>query len=304
MADAGPSRTALSAALMRSVHARRDPSPVFDDPWGDRLVSESEKTLLHDRIMSRVDDATRARLATLPTPQAALDVVLRRHPTYGGIVLRSRWAEDALAEAVARGVGQYVLLGAGFDSFIVRQPAFAAGLTVFEIDQPASQAMKRERLAASGASVPSNVRFVAADLGREALADVLARSGFDRTRPAFFSWLGVTIYLTREANLAALRGVATASAPESEIAFTYIDERALVAGASATMERVRSGPAEFGEPWLSGFDPHELAEELRGLGLELIENLDGAALTARYCADRTDGLSAGVAGWVARARVV
>jgi len=289
---------------MRAIHARRDPTPLVDDRWGDRLVSEAEKAALHDRIVARVDPATRARLAALPSPQHVLDVVLRRHPTYGGVVLRSRWAEDALTAAVGRGVGQYVLLGAGFDSFIVRQPGFAAALTIFEVDLPASQAMKRERLAASGAAVPANVRFVAADLGREALADVLDRGGFERTRPAFFSWLGVTIYLPREANLATLGGVARASAAGSEIAFTYVDERALDAGRSDAMARLREGPASLGEPWLSGFDPRTLAGTLRAVGLELIEDLDGAALTARYCADRADGLSAGTVGHVARARVL
>jgi len=303
MAD-GPSRTALSAALMRSIHRRRDPAPLVDDPWGDRLVSDAEKAALHDRIMERVDADTRARLAALPSRQHVLDVVLRRHPTYGGVVLRSRWAEDALAAAVARGARQYVLLGAGFDSFIVRQPAFAERLTIFEIDLPASQAMKRERLAATGAVVPANVRFVAADLGREPLAEVLACAGFDAGVPAFFSWLGVTIYLTREANLATLGGFARASAPDSEIAFTYVDERALEAGRSDVMARLREGPASLGEPWLSGFDPRTLAETLRGVGLDLVEDLDGPALTARYCADRADGLTGGTVGHVAVARVV
>jgi methyltransferase (TIGR00027 family) len=304
MADHAASRTALSAALMRAIHARRDPAPLVDDPWGDRLVSAAEKAALHDRIVERVDPATRARLLALPSQEHVLDVVLRRHPTYGGVVLRSCWAEDALAAAAGRGIAQYVLLGAGFDSFIVRQPAFAAALTIFEVDQPASQAMKRERLAASGASVPANVRFVPADLGREVLADVLDRGGFDRTRPAFFSWLGVTIYLTREANVATLREVARVAAPGSEIAFTYVDERALEAGRSEVMERLREGPASLGEPWLSGFDPRTLGAMLRAVGLELVEDLDGAALTARYCAERTDGLAAGGAGHVARARVV
>jgi methyltransferase (TIGR00027 family) len=304
MSDAGPSRTAFSAALMRAIHARRDPAPLLDDRWGDRLVSETEKAALHERIVAGVDAEVRARLARLPTPEHVLDVVLRRHSTYGGVVLRSRWAEDALAAAVARGVGQYVLLGAGFDSFIVRQPAFAAALTIFEVDLPATQAMKRERLAAAGGAVPENVRFVAADLGREALPDVLTRGGFDGTRPAFFSWLGVTIYLTREANLATLQAVAAVSAPESEIAFTYVDERALEAGRSDLMDRLRAGPASLGEPWLSGFDPRTLPATLGEVGLELVEDLDGRALTARYCADRSDGLSAGVVGHVARARVL
>jgi methyltransferase (TIGR00027 family) len=294
------SRTALVAALMRGVHTRCDRPRLIDDPWGDRLVPADETAALCRRVLDEADAETRRRLEALGSERAVLDAVLRAHPTYGGVVIRSRYAEDALAAAVAHGARQYVLVGAGLDSFVVRQPAYARDLTVFEIDLPASQALKRRCLEEAGATVPANVRFVAADLGREPLASVLGRCGFDRSAPAFFSWLGVTIYLPREANLATLRGVATSAAPESEIVFTYIDSRALEAPAMAAM---RARRAALGEAWVSGFDPAALPEELRRLGLELVEDLGGGALAERYCADRDDGLSPGRAGHVARARV-
>ena len=301
--DAGASRTALAAALMRAIHTRRERPPLLDDPWGDLLVPPEEKSALHRRIVGNAEPAVQARLAALGSADAVLDVALRRHPSYPGVILRSRRAEDALADAVARGVRQYVVLGAGFDSFIVRQPEFARGLTVFEVDQPSSQAMKRRRLTECGVDVPANVCFVAADLSAEPLADALARSGFSPTVPAFFSWLGVTVYLARAANEAALAGVAAAAAPGSEIVFTYLDQRVLGAG-SEVFERMRVARAADGEPWLSGFDPATLAADLCALGLELVEDLDAAALTARYCAGRTDGLAADGAGHVALARVV
>lgn len=301
MTDAGGSRTALVAALMRAVHTRTAHPPLIDDPWAARLVSVEDQAAFAARILEAAEPAVRPRLAALPV-DAILDVALSRQPTYGGVVLRTRVAEDALADAVARGARQYVLVGAGFDSFAVRQPPFADALAIFEIDHPATQARKRERLAASGAVLPPNVRFVAADLGREPLADVLGRCGFSATVPAFFSWLGVSIYLTRDANLATLRGVATASAPGSEIVFTYTDQRALDARPPA-LEAQRARVAALGEPWLSGFDPTTLATDLADVGLALVDDLGPRELTARYCAGRADGLQPGRIGHVARARV-
>ena len=294
------SRTALAAALMRAIHTRLDHPRVIDDAWGDRLVSDAEKADLAQRVRSEASVEARARLDALGSDRDVIDTVLHRHPSYGGVVLRSRWAEDALAGAVANGARQYVLLGAGLDSFCVRQPDFAHALAVFEVDHPASQASKRARLA--GTDVPPNVRFVAADLAREDLGAGLAAAGFRSDVPSFFSWLGVTVYLTRDANEATLRAVASCAGAGSEIAFTYVDQRALDAGAPQLDAR-RTQRAAQGEPWLSGFDPTTLADDLRRCGLALVEDLDGDALTARYCGGRSDGLAAARVGHVARARV-
>jgi methyltransferase (TIGR00027 family) len=294
------SRTALGASLMRAIHTRVDRPRLIDDPWGDRLVTDAEKAALRRRVLVEAEPDVRQRLEALGSDQAVLDAALRRHPTYGGVVLRSRYAEDALEAAVARGVRQYVLVGAGLDSFCVRQPAFAHALDVFEVDQPASQAQKRERLA--GVEVPANVHFVAADLAREPLATALGGAGFSSTVPAFFSWLGVTIYLPRDANLTTLHAIATCSAPGTELVFTYFDQRVLDARVPA-LEAMRAKRAEMGEPWVSGFDPTTLAAELRDVGLVLLEDLTGRELTARYCAGRADGLAASGAGHVAHARV-
>ena len=300
---AGPSRTALTAALMRAAHTRLDRPQLLDDAWGDRLVSAAEKAALYRRALETADAATRQRLAALGSQQAVIDAVLRAHATYGGVIIRSRFAEDALAAAVTRGIRQYVLVGAGLDSFIVRQPAFAGDLEIIEIDHPATQAMKRQRLAECAVQIPPNVHFVPADLSRESLAAVLARGNVSRVVPAFFSWLGVTIYLSRDTNMATLGGIAASSAPGSEIVFTYIDQRVLEGGHSERLEQMRARVAAQGEPWLSGFDPTTLANELRELGLVLVEDLGAAELQARYCAGRTDGLSPGATGHIARAQV-
>lgn len=300
MTDDEPSRTALTAALMRAIHRRVDDAPLLDDSWGDRLVSAEEKTALYQRILARLPPERRAAAERAGAESRVLERALRGHPTYGGVILRSRYAEDCLAAAVARGIRQYVLLGAGFDSFLVRQPAFARGLRIIEVDHPATQQAKRARLAACGIAVASNVEFLACDLSREPLGAALARSGFDATVPAFCSWLGVSIYLTRGANETTLAAIASSFASGSELVFTYLDQRAFDGDA---LDGLHDGPAATGEPWLSGFTPAALADDLRRLGWELLEDLDGAALNARYCAGRSDGLAASALGHVAHARV-
>lgn len=294
------SRTALAAALMRAIHTRLDHPRLIADPWGDRLVSDEEKAALSRHILAEASPEARRRLEALGSDRAVIDVVLRRHRTYGGVVLRTRYAEDALAAAAARGGAQYVLVGAGLDSFCVRQPPYARALDIVEVDHPASQALKRARLAS--VEVPENVRFVAADLAREPLGAALAAAGFSSAAPAFFSWLGVTTYLPRAANVATLRAIATCAAPGSELVFTYLDQRVLDARIPA-LEAMRAQRAAMGEPWVSGFDPTSLAAELHDLGLTLIEDVNGAELTARYCAGRSDGLAAGRAGHIAWVRV-
>jgi len=287
---------------MRAVHTRLDRPRLIDDAWGDRLISAEHKAALRRRALEGAKPEARRRLESLPE-EAIVDAVLRSHGAYGSVILRSRYAEDALEDAVARGARQYVLIGAGFDSFIVRQPDFARDIAIFEIDHPKSQAMKRQRLDECGVWVPPNVHFVPADLALESLASVLARYKFLSKPKTFFSWLGVTVYLSREANLATLRGVATSSAAGSEIAFTYIDQQALEGARSRMGARMQASRGTLREPWLSGFDPATLATEVKQLGLLLLEDLGGLQLRERYCAERTDGLLPAESGHIALARV-
>ena len=302
--EGGPSRTALTAALMRAVHTRLDRPRLIDDPWADRLVSAAEKAALYRRILDGADPETRSRFERLGSQQAVIDAALRAHDTYGGVVIRSRSAEDALERAVARGVRQYVLVGAGFDSFIVRQPAFARDVDIYEIDHPASQAMKRQRLDECAVALQPERALRS---GRSEPGVPLLRAGAVRLLRR-----GARLLLVarrddlplREANLATLRGIAASSAPGSEVVFTYTDQRVLDGGRSAKLEKMRAGRAAQGEPWLSGFDPTTLASELSALGLELLEDLGSAELKERYCAGRTDDLSPGRIGHIARARVV
>lgn len=265
------SRTALATSLMRAAHTRLDPHPLIDDSWGDRLVPESAK-----RAMAPSDEL--------------LDELLTRSRPYANVITRTRYAEDALRAAVSRGVLQYVLIGAGFDSFCLRRPAFAANLQIFEIDFPATQGLKTGQIAACAISLPDTVHFIAADLSQESVAAALARSRFDPNRLTFFSWLGVTMYLTREANLATLRSIASCSPAGSELVFTYLDQR-LFQAQSDSFRELEQRVAALGEPFLSGFNPAELAANLADCGLDLAEDLNGSEAAARY--DRGGALGSG-----------
>ena len=256
MEDFAASRTALATSLMRAAHTRLDRHPLIEDPWGERLVPDSVRALLSDESLIR----SRA---------------------YANVITRTRYAEDALQAAVTQGIRQYVLIGAGFDSFALRRPDFAANLQIFEIDYPATQRLKLQRIADCGLSLPDSVHFIAADLSEESVAAALSRSSYAKDQLTFFSWLGVTMYLTREANLATFKSIASSSPPGSELVFTYFDAR-LFQLASASFQEMRDRVASIGEPFLSGFDPGALAGDLERCGLALIEDLDGADVAARY----------------------
>jgi methyltransferase (TIGR00027 family) len=241
---------------MRAAHTRLDRNPLIEDPWGERLVPDGVRAMFSDES-------------------------LVRHRAYANVVTRTRYAEDALQAAVAQGIRQYVLIGAGFDSFALRRPAFAAELQIFEIDFPATQRLKLQRIAECGISLPDSVHFIAADLSDESVAAALSRSSYRKEQLTFFSWLGVTMYLTREANLATLRSIASTSPPGSELVFTYFDARVFQL-ASASFQEIKDRVASIGEPFLSGFDPGALAADLARCGLSLVEDLDGGEVAARY----------------------
>jgi methyltransferase (TIGR00027 family) len=298
------SRTAIAASLMRAVHSRTDPAPLLDDDWGDRLVPESVRAAARQAVLDRLDPD--ARTKALASPVSVLDRALRANAAYADVVIRARYTEDALQAAVARGIDQYVIIGAGFDSFACRRPAYARKLNIFEVDHPATQTLKRKRLVECGVPASDLLHFIAADLSAEKLQTALARSCFRPTQPTFFSWLGVTMYLTREANLAALRAIASCAPNGSELVFTYVDDAMFGSAYSGTesFRALRSAVASAGEAFLSGFDPGAIREQLHGVGLQLLEDLDGDQMVARYDEAGANGLQSNAAAHIAHTSVL
>jgi methyltransferase (TIGR00027 family) len=262
------SSTARGVALLRAAHLVIDGKPpVLNDTVVARLLGGDIEAQIH------------ARAAELQAPTVR---GLRSH-----VVLRSRFAEDALRDAVADGAEQYVPLGAGLDTFAYRQP-WAHRLTIIEVDHPASQAAKRAALAAAGIEIPPNVRFADVDFERETLSHGLARCGVETAKRTFFSWLGVTMYLTRDAIEATLRTV-LAFPRRSEIVFTFAPPNPDTGSAAA---KIAEGAASAGEPWISYFTPEEVGAMLRSLGFSDASFLSREEAVRRYYANRTDGFAA------------
>lgn len=284
------SRTALVASLMRALHSRHDPAPLIDDDWGDRLVPDAVRTALCQRAMAKLPQA--AQISAAANPATVLSQALRSNAAYADVITRTRYTEDALAAAVGRGVTQYVIIGAGFDSFAYRKPGWAAGLKVCEIDHPATQKLKMERLMACGVDASTSVEFISADLSAEALGSALQRSSFQPGKPTFFAWLGVSMYLTQAANVSALRAIATCAPAGSELVFNYVDQKVLHpdAATAEAFRKLKADASSAGEALLSGFDPETLGAQLQGAGLLLLEDLNGNQMLDKFDGAGSNGL--------------
>jgi len=278
MQDGQPSRTALAAAVQRAAHQTLDGGKIFNDPFARAVLGPEADALIE---------------------AVATDPAMRQMRIF--MAARSRFAEDSLDAAVSRGVRQLVILGAGLDTFALRNPHAALGLTVFEVDHPATQAWKRERIRQANLAVPATLTFAPVDFTHQSLAEELAATGFHASRSAFFCWLGVVPYLRREAIAAILQFIG--SLPGSEVVFDYSEplenyspERR--ANVAAVAERT----AAMGEPWLSYFDPVEIAKDLRDHGFDELEDLGLADIAVRYLgAPKGEGATE-AGGHVIRAR--
>ena len=298
------SRTALVTSLMRARHVRRDPHRILDDSWGDRIVPESFVQRVHESALA--EQAAGTLVTKASTPQDLADDLLRANSGYANVIIRSRFTEDALAEAVARGVRQYVQIGSGFDSYCLRHRDSNIDLQVFEVDHPATQSLKIQCIQAACGSLPKSAHFVAADLGKEGAFEALSRTSFNPSEPAFYSWLGVTMYLTREANLLSLRAIAKSSAPGSELVFTYLDEQIFESAKSDPSGRFAvflKKVAALGEPFLSGFDAAKLEESLAAEGLQLVEDINDVQAASRYDPNGANGFQGNPLSRIARALI-
>ncbi|HEX3823341.1 MAG TPA: class I SAM-dependent methyltransferase [Mycobacteriales bacterium] len=264
-----PDPTAVRVALWRAMHVEVDPSPhVLEDEIGLALAAP--------------DDSWRDRPDM--DPQTT-------RPFRASIVGRARFVEDLVVEQAGRGVDQYVILGAGLDTFAQRRPEIASRLTVFEVDQSGHQAWKRQRLIELGFGVPEWLRLVPVDfeLG-ESWREHLASAGFDADRRAVVVSTGVSMYLTKEANLVALRQVATLAAG-STFATTFILPLELAdPEVRPGLEMAERGARASGTPFISFFTPTVMLDLARQAGFKEVQHVSAATLTKRYFRGRTDDL--------------
>jgi methyltransferase (TIGR00027 family) len=260
--------------MRRAVHQMIDNPVVFHDPLA--------------LCMAGVGNDPARRLDPKWLERTTFECRLR-----ASLAARSRYAEDELHLAVDRGIRQYVVLGAGLDTFAYRNPYPGDVLHVFEVDHPNTQAWKQARLCEAGIPIPRNLTFSPVDFETETIKEGLRRTGFDTEDRAFFSWLGVTPYITDGAIAGTLRFVASLPAG-SRIVFDYmIDPVLLNPAARQAFDSLANRVALAGEPFQSFFDPSRLRERLKEMGFGRIEDVSPEELNARYFRERTDELRVG-----------
>ncbi|RYY77798.1 MAG: SAM-dependent methyltransferase [Moraxellaceae bacterium] len=268
------SRTALAAAALRANHFQNTINPVFADPYAYDLTSRSwQKLLTSPRLV---------KLMNSPAFNRTLGLLS------GQVVGRSRYAEDLLQQALASQINQYVLVGAGLDSFALRQNQRYPDLKIFEVDHPDTQAAKQQKLQQLD-NIPANVEFVAIDFEKESLADALARSRYQQTAPGFFSWLGTTHYLEPQTTFNTLQHIASFAAPLSEVVLDYSIHYQALQGIERLGSFAVSQFTRFlSEPLVGQFRPAELHQTVRRMGFEVVEDLSGTAISERYFNQRPD----------------
>lgn len=264
-----PDHTAIRVALWRAMHAELDSKPlVFEDTIGLKLAAPDESWKQRPDMHPEGTKGYRA-----------------------SIVGRARFIEDLVEQKMNEGVYQYVILGAGLDSFVQRNPGLATKLKVFEIDEPATQAWKKERLEKVGYKIPENLHFVPVDFeSGESWMDKLEASGFDKNKPSVIASTGVAMYLTKEANLSTWKKIAS-FAPGSVYAMTFMLPPELVEPEDrAAYEFVMKRAAEAGTPFLSLFSPADVLNLAKQAGFKTVQHISRIDIIRRYFDGRADSL--------------
>lgn len=271
--------TAEGALLGRAAHTLHADRPVLDDPWAVFLLDPSLQAI----VRSPAPDLAAAQRADFDAmPLLAVNI--------GSLC----YAEDVVDQAVERGVDQYVVLGAGFDSFALRRDDLAGRIQVFEIDHPDVQALKRERIANADRTPAALPIFVPVDFETMGLEEGLSRTEFDPNRPSVFSWMNTLPYLTAEATTTTLRAIRALAAPDSRLVLNYPAEVAHTPEQEAYLQTVAANVSRSGEPWQSRWTPEAFEALLAESGFAVVEHATERDLETRYFAGRADGMRPGV----------
>lgn len=264
-----PDPTAVRVALWRALHLEIDSPPhIVEDRIGLQLVAP--------------DVGWRNRPDMHPQGTSGFRA---------GIVARARFVEDHLLERFNRGVRQFVILGAGLDTFAERAPQSMPGLRIFEVDQPATQEWKQQRLIELGFGVPENLRFVPVDFERgDSWWEKLMRNGFDAAQPAVVASTGVSLYLTKDANAATLSQVAALNPGSSLVMTFYLPLELIDAAERPLHQMIQERARAAGTPFVSFFSPPEIGDLAIKAGFKRAEHVSRAQIIGRYFGNRTDGL--------------
>jgi methyltransferase (TIGR00027 family) len=269
-----PSPTAQLAAAHRAYHLMHDRPTILEDSAAIWLL----------------ELPLRAALRVAPLRWLFWNRLLAKvRPISVFVVVRSRYTEDSLERSIADGCRQYVILGAGLDSWVLRHET--PEISVFELDQPATQQWKEDRIQARLGALPSNLILVPIDFEREDIADVLRGREFDHDSRAFFSWLGTIYYLTHEAIEATFTSLAKVCVPGSQVVFDYFQPKSTMSPADLQLfEELDQGGTRRGEPMQTLLDPDNIAQMLHSVGFRVVEDLSASEIRRRYLYQRSDGL--------------
>jgi methyltransferase (TIGR00027 family) len=292
MKDDQASFTALMVAYMRAYHSTHETPKIFDDFLAYDLIPEEKRSLIEQYLTPWVKQVNDSEGTELCFNQKMISEFLIQG--INNVTSRARYAEDNLEKAIQQGVKQYVILGAGMDTFAFRRPEMLEKLEVFEVDHPATQEFKLHRLAELGWKHPAKLHFIPIDFTKESLVTALTSSSFyDPDVKSFFSWLGVINFLSRDEAFATLRSITEIAPTGSLVVFDYLDTDAFIPEKmSPQMREFKDFLLKIDEPIITGFNPATLAEEFACLGFQLHENLSPDDINGCYLQGCTDGYHA------------
>lgn len=284
------SMTALISSFSRAYHVENDNPKIFSDTLARQLMTDDEYKQISGYMAGGIDFFAPDKKEELATPEESLKWVVQTQlaPTP---LARARYCEDALENAIRIGASQYVILGAGMDTFAYRNPEILSSIHVFEVDHPNTQKFKKQRVEQAGWTIPENLHYVPMDFSTDDLATELKKAGFDNRKLTFFSWLGVSYYLTKEQIDAMLKTIASLVPQGSSIVFDYADEYLFSSDVKRVQNMVAMANAS-GEPMKSSFSYPELEKSLENAGLLIYEHLSSDDIEQRFFSNRDDALHA------------
>ncbi|WML42088.1 SAM-dependent methyltransferase [Neobacillus sp. OS1-2] len=286
------SLTALVSCFARGYHALNSSKPIFNDWVAPLLLRDEEKQLISTNWANAIAFFDPEKSESLTSFDEKLEWVMNNQ-TVPQLVSRARYAEESLMSAIERGVRQYVILGAGLDTFAFRHKNLPEDFIIYEVDHPTTQAFKMKRLQEMGFAIPANIKFVPVDFKHDSLPEELKKSGYDSGQIAYFSLLGVVMYLEKHDFLKLLTAISEMSLNGSSFVFDYLDDTAFnERKASKKLIQMRQITAATGEAMVTGFDPFELDLELQDCQMLLYENLSPENIEELYFTDREDDLHA------------
>lgn len=287
MDNTQPSVTALVNCFARAYHSINSKNKIFDDFLARDFFTKEEYDNFSKNIALSLHFFNPELAKQCSDNESLLACAIQTR--MGQTLSRSKYTEDTLENEIENGVKQYIILGSGFDTFAFRRPDLMEKISVYEIDYPSTQNYKLQKIKEIGWDIPKNLHFISTDFSKENLGDILNKSSYNPEVSSFYSWLGVTLYLSKESIFSTLENISKISESGSSIIFDYIDTDAFIPEkASPNIRRTIEIVKRIGEPIESGLNPLELEKDFLNIGFELKENISPEEIDKRYFSNRND----------------